>query len=353
MERPETNKSKQLAIQKQYQKGVSLIDVDTTIADYMRDHLIPSLQENGKTVPVPLIYGNAERWDGARKQGYLRDQRGKIQIPLIMFKRNTIDRDSALQHFREIVTMPAYKKYSAINRYDQFTMMTNTRPVVETYQVAVPAYVTVTYEVMIWTSFTEHMNKIVEAFQYATDRYWGTVDGYKFRTRIDSFDNQQEVGQGSERIIRTTFTMVVNAYLLPETFDNNPVVKMEYGYKKVRFGIETDLSGNSSSTVSSYSEYQNTLDFIAIRGSKQAVFIDAATVTLRGVELPIMPQELIGTFDVEHWFNVYINGTPKSSAYYTYAYNSDTNEITFNFMDLGFDILSTDSVSITGKFIEI
>ena len=26
---------------------------------------------------------------------------------------------------------------------------------------------------------------------------------YKFRVRIDSFDNQTEVGQGSERIVRT------------------------------------------------------------------------------------------------------------------------------------------------------
>jgi hypothetical protein len=82
-------------------------------------------------------------------------------------------------------------------------------------RVSVPDYVTVSYEVMIWTSFTEHMNKIVEQFQYATDRYWGSEDGYKFRTRIDSFDNQQEVGEGSERVIRTSFTMTVNAYLLP------------------------------------------------------------------------------------------------------------------------------------------
>ena len=42
---------------------------------------------------------------------------------------------------------------------------------------------------MIWTNFTEHMNKIVEQFQY-TDEYWGDKKKYKFRVRIDSFDNQ-------------------------------------------------------------------------------------------------------------------------------------------------------------------
>ena len=45
-----------------------------------------------------------------------------------------------------------------------------------------------------------------------TDEYWGDKKKYKFRVRIDSFDNQTEVGQGSERIVRTTFTMAVNAF---------------------------------------------------------------------------------------------------------------------------------------------
>ena len=63
---------------------------------------------------------------------------------------------------------------------------------------------------MVWTSYTEHMNQIVEQFQYQTDDYWGDKDKFKFRVRIDSFDNQSEVGQGSERIVRTTFNMVFN-----------------------------------------------------------------------------------------------------------------------------------------------
>lgn len=349
MERRETNRSKQLSIDKQYQKGVSLVDIDTTISNYMRDHLIPTLEENGKTLTVPLIYGNAERWSGARKDGYLRDTRGKIQIPLIMFKRNSIERDTSLQHFREVVTMPSYRKYSPTNRYDRFSMMTATRPVYEQYQVAVPAYVTVTYEVMIWTGFTEHMNKIVEAFQYATDRYWGDENTFKFRTRIDTFDNQQEVGSGAERVIRTTFTMVVNAYLLPDAFDNKPVVKKEFSYKKIVVSVETDLSGNLLSNPTSYGEYQNVIDFIAIRGAKEAEWISSTSVRLTNVDLPILPNELIGTFDSENWFGVYINGRQISSAYYSYTHDGDN--IIFVFNDIA-PILNTDTTSITGKFIE-
>jgi hypothetical protein len=241
MDIQDKNSANQIPIDPKYTKGVALIDIDTTISEYMRDVLIPTLEENGNKITVPLIYGNAERWEAARKNGFLRDQRGMVQIPLVMFKRNSIERDSELQHFREHLFMPAHQKYSSKHKYEKFSIQNDIRPVYELYNVRVPAYVTITYEVMIWTSFTEHMNKIVEAYQHATDRYWGKEDGYKFRVKLDSFDNQQEVGEGSERIIRTSFTMVVHAYLLPESYNEKPITQAAYSIKKVVFGTETEI----------------------------------------------------------------------------------------------------------------
>jgi hypothetical protein len=357
------NRAKQLSVDKQYQKGVKLLDIDTTIAEYMIDTVIPDVEEHGQAVKVPLLYGNAERWANAREKGYLRDQRGKIQIPLVMFKRNSIERDTSLAQFKDLNTLPAYRKYSQKNRYERFTLIQGSGPSYEEYRISVPDYVTVSYEVMIWTSFTEHMNQIVEQFQYATDRYWGTEDGYKFRTRIDSFDNQQEVGEGSERVIRTSFTMTVNAYLLPETYDESPTVRKSFTPKKVVFGVETDLSGNIFTNPNIYNEYQNVIDFVAIRGSKDAVYVSQDTAKLTNVELPILPQELIGTFDTRNWFRVYINGLFITPDAYTYTFNGTTNEILFTF-DLrqvfeqgDRDILNTleseDEISITGKFVEL
>jgi len=274
MIKKDTNRANQIPIEPQYIKGVNLIDIDTTIADYMSNTIIPTVEENGNVVNVPLIYGNAERWKNARKDGFLRDGRGKVQIPLIMFKRNSIERDSSIQHFKEALSIPSYQKYSAKNRYEKFSLQVGAKPVYEVYNVRVPSYVTVTYEVMIWTSFTEHMNKIVEAFQYATDRYWGKEDGFRFRVRVDSFDTQQEVGEGTERIIRTTFTMVVNAYLLPETFDKIPTVEKVFSKKRVIFSTETDLNGDLFSNPLLYNEYAQIIDFIAIRGSQMAIFVE-------------------------------------------------------------------------------
>ena len=118
MERKDTNRANHLAIEKQFQKGVSLIDVDTTIAEYMKDSVIPELEESDNVLKVPLVYGNAERWEGARKNGYLRDQRGRIQIPLAMFKRNSIERDESLTNFKDINKIASYKKYSTGRNHD-------------------------------------------------------------------------------------------------------------------------------------------------------------------------------------------------------------------------------------------
>src|SRR6056300_84030 len=117
MNKRETNRANQFSVDKKYTKGVKLIDIDTTIAEYMVDTVIPDVEENGNVVKVPLLYGNAERWNNARAKGYLRDQRGKIQIPLVMFKRNSIDRDTSYPQFKELTGLPTgwvdYKKYSS------------------------------------------------------------------------------------------------------------------------------------------------------------------------------------------------------------------------------------------------
>ena len=361
-------------------KGVRLYDVDLAIAEHMIDTVVPSVEVFREKVKVPVLYGNPERWTAVQKQGYLRDKKGQLQIPLIMFKRNSIARDDTMSStMNRNVFYPTVTKYSKKHKYDRFSAMTATQRPVEQYDIVMPDYVSITYEVIIWTDFTEHMNKIVEAFQYATDEYWGDKSGFKFRTRIDSFDNTTEVGEGSQRIVRTSFTMVVNAYLLPEKFDNESTHKKFVGPKKVVFGTETDLTGLDGGNVTNskiekrlYSEYSDVIDFMSIRGSQEATFVDADTVKLTNVELPKLPPELVGVFDVDDWFRVYINGVLLPTSKYSYTGSNDTNEIVFNFStgslavggtypndlvstttDLGYILETTDEVGVTGKFIEL
>lgn len=239
------NFSKIVKQDEQQMWSVSLIDIDTTIASYMEKHVIPEIEQNKSKIKVPLIYGNAERWKGAQKDGYIKDKLGKIQIPLIMFKRNAFAKNEAMRFLKDDkVTYPTIRKWSPKNSYDRFSLLNSEfKKRYETYDVKMPDYVTITYEVMVWTNFTEHNNKIIEQFQYFTDRYWGEDDKYKFRVLIDNFDNQQEVGAGTERIIRTTFTMSVNAYLLPKRADNIPTTQKGFTIRKVVVTNEVLLQG--------------------------------------------------------------------------------------------------------------
>jgi hypothetical protein len=349
-------------------KGVKLYDVDLAIAEHMIDTVVPTVEVFREKVKIPVLYGNPERWNSVQKNGYLRDKKGQLQIPLIMFKRNSIARDDSMPNtMNRHVSYPGVSKYSKKHKYDKFSAMTGTTRPVEMYDIVIPDYVTISYEVMIWTDFTEHMNKIVEAFQYATDEYWGDKSGYKFRVKIDNFDNTTEVGEGSQRIVRTTFTMAVNAYLLPEQFDNRSTHTKRITPKKVVWGLEWDLTGGDGAGTNSviekklYNEYSDIIDFMSVRGSQEATFVDADSVKLTSVELPPIPPDLIDSFNESDRFRIYINGVYVKPTKYSYTGSYVDNEIYFNFntgsvasaTELGYEIESTDEIGVTGKFIEV
>ena len=349
-------------------KGVRLYDVDLAIAEHMIDTVVPSVEAFNEKIKVPVMYGNPERWTSVQKNGYLRDKKGMLQIPLIMFKRNSIARDDTMPNtMNRHVSYPTVTKFSKKHKYDRFSAMTGTTRPVQQYDIVMPDYVSISYEVMIWTDFTEHMNKIVEAFQYATDEYWGDKSGFKFRVKIDNFDNTTEVGEGTQRIVRTTFTMAVNAYLLPEKFDNEPTHNKSLSPKKVVWGLEWDLTGGTGTATNStiekkmYNEYSDIIDFMSVRGSQEATFVDADSVKLTNVELPKLPAELADSFNDSDRFRVYINGVYVKPTKYSYTGSYVDNEITFNFntgsvisdTTLGYEISNSDEIGVTGKFIEL
>jgi hypothetical protein len=280
------NFSKIVKQDEQQMLSISIVDIDSTIASYMEKHIIPEVEQNKSKVKVPLIYGNAERWKGAQKDGYLKDKLGKIQIPLIMFKRNSFAKNDSMQFLKDDrINYPTIRKFSNKNSYDRFSLLNSEfKKRYETFDVKMPDYVTVTYEVMVWTNFTEHNNKIIEQFQYFTGRYWGEEDKYKFRVMIDNFDNQQEVGAGTERIIRTTFTMTVHAYLLPKRADNIPTTQKGFTIRKVVVTNEVLLQGGDGYDLNGR---------LSVATERAADTIDSNLITEDGVYdgLPILDED--------------------------------------------------------------
>jgi len=138
------------------------------------------------------------------------------------------------------------------------------------YSVAVPDYVTLSYDFIVWTNFTDQMNSIVEKINWSEGSYWGEPGKFKFRTAIDSFEDTSEY-EGNTRTIKTSFSMTLNGYLVPDSFndvvttqkfitpkqiivtdeigiDILPITEIDQGAKSIRVisNITSDGSGNSS-----------------------------------------------------------------------------------------------------------
>lgn len=242
------NRALEIKTDSQFQKiGIKLMDIDQAIVDHITDTVMPQLEIQGTSFNVPILYGNAERWKSIRRDGFLRDKDGQIQIPLAVIKRSSVEaNESLINPVNRQVSYPAQTQYSKKHKYDLFSKMSGFKRPTETYNITIPDYVTLNYDVVLWTDFTEHMNTLVEAFQFASDTYWGDKYGFKFITKASSFDAEQEIADGSQRVVKTTFSLTVNAYLLPEKFDNKPTTQKQFTVKKVLWSIDTSEADSSA-----------------------------------------------------------------------------------------------------------
>jgi hypothetical protein len=77
------------------------------------------------------------------------------------------------------------------------------------------------------------MNKIVEAINYASDSYWGDPSRFKFKTMIDSFATNIEMTEGQERIAKSTFTIKLNGYIIPDTMQKSTNSTKKFSNKTI------------------------------------------------------------------------------------------------------------------------
>lgn len=223
--------------------SIGIKDIDEAVFYYFENVIQPSVIQNGARLPVPVIYGAPEKWKSYQKDGYYRDQKGDIMAPLIMFKRNSMDKVRSIGNKLDANNPHNYsisqKKYDARNSYDNFKVLTNRIPEKQYYATVIPDYVTITYTCAVFTYYVEQLNKIVEAIEYASDAYWGDPQRFKFNARIDSFGFQTELSQADERIVRSTFDIKLHGYITPDILqkDINSIKKFS-DTTKIIFSIE-------------------------------------------------------------------------------------------------------------------
>ena len=225
--------------------SVKLIDIDSSILYYFDNVIQPSVEDNGENVKVPIMYASPERWKAIQRDGFMKDKKRQIITPVIAYRRTSIEKDDSIPQDKLDANNPNIfytfeKRFTQENRYDNFNVQRGLLPQKEYYNVTFPDYVVLNYDFTIWTTYIEQMNKIVEKVIYSDGAYWGDPEKLRFRSKIESFTDATEVSD-VERLVRTTFSVTLRGYLLPDgNYDHRSTTQKFITPKKITFGTETD-----------------------------------------------------------------------------------------------------------------
>jgi hypothetical protein len=243
------NRSEQMSFKGDTSKPftVGLQDIDESIMYYFTNVIRPYVYQNGNRIEVPIIYGSPERWKSVQKDGYYKDKNGAIMAPLIMFKRDTIDKNRSLTNKLDANSPHLYtswkKVYNSKNSYSNFNVLTNRIPVEQFIVNVVPDYVDITYSCTIQTYYVEQLNKIIEAINYASDSYWGDPERFKFKASIDSYSTTVEISDTTNRIVKGNFSIKLFGYIIPDTIQKEVTAIKKYN-SKAQVIITTETVNN-------------------------------------------------------------------------------------------------------------
>ena len=229
--------------------SVSLMDMDSAIMYYFDNVIKPTVTENGEQVKVPTMYASPERWHSINKTGFMRDSKRQIILPVIAFRRTGMEKDDTIPVDKIDPLDPKLfytfeRKYTDNNRYDNFGVQQGIIPQREYYNVAVPDYMVLNYDFIIFTHYIEQMNRLVERINWSAGSYWGEPGKMRFKTNIESYTDSTELAD-RDRIVKTEFSVSLKGYLIPDAFNElqGPHTMQKYlTPKKLVIGAETDLS---------------------------------------------------------------------------------------------------------------
>jgi len=363
--------------------NVGLEDIDYAIKYYFDNVIKPTIVLDGQLHAVPTMYASPERWQSVQADGYLRDSNGKLTIPLVIYKRTNVEKNRTLGNKIDGNNVSLFQlfetRYNSKNVYDNFTVLTNRKPSRQYYMSVVPDYVTVTYDVVVFTNYVAENNKIIEAIEFASDSYWGDENRWHFRTMLDSLATTTTINTGEDRFAQTSITLRVNGYLIPDSI-NKKLANSSIGYttSQVVFGMEVvgDVSETFNATsqiAASQAQGQTSfvgggnnvlisnisidpgasgdLNYLNANVPKTADTITVPNIAIfTGVSLLQPPSgSSLPPTSVDSFY-YYINGQNISPSLITLVEAGGNVTLTFNTSSLGYSLESIDEVIAIGKF---
>jgi hypothetical protein len=202
--------------------SLGLYDIDSVIKYYFDNVIQPTVTGHDGKTPVPIIYASPEKWKSISKGGFLRDSKGKIQLPAIAYQRTSME--NSMVGTKVDVNNPLVQSYQKSwtkrNRYDNFAALNGRVPVREYTNVVVPDYVKLAYDCIIWADYITQLNLIIEDINYAANQYWGN-ERFKFLSKISSFATSLASDNGEDRASKATFTIEMNGYIIPNNIQKS------------------------------------------------------------------------------------------------------------------------------------
>ena len=227
---------------------IGLQDLDEAVFYYFQNVIKPFVYQNGERREVPIIYGSPDRWKSFQKDNYYRDKEGAIMLPIIVVKRDSIEKDRSVYNKLDVNSPNLYgsfqRAFNPKNFYSNFSAINNKIPSQQFYAVAVPDFVTLQYSVLVQTYYMEQLNKIIESCEYASDAYWGNPERFKFRAFIDSFTTATQLTTGKDRIVKGTFNIRLRGYIIPDTIQKEMNSISKYNSKS-KFIVQMETTSNS------------------------------------------------------------------------------------------------------------
>lgn len=352
--------------------NVGLRDIDETIIYYFNNVIRPSVMQNGNKVNVPILYGSPERWAAVQKDGFYRDKNGKIMTPLIMFKRDSIEKNRNLGNKLDGNSPSNFgifkKNFSKKNVYDRFSVVTNREPIEEYYGVIIPDYVSLSYSCVIFTDYIEQMNKIVEAINFASDSYWGDPEKFSFRAMIDNYTTSTELAQGQDRAVKTNFNINMIGHIVSDSI-NASIAGMNKFYSKssVTFGLEVagtleELSARARTAeadtayrffdqgTTGVQRFGMTREQIEYLNVNNTAFADSVLTGAARFDDKTIVEPPSNFSDGQERFSVYINGTVVPNTYTTITQQGTDILVQVQTNNLGYRLDAGDEVVLVGKF---
>ncbi len=364
--------------------SVGFYQIDDAIKYYFDNVIKPTVIEDEEMIAVPIVYGSPERWKAIQRDGYYRDPKGKVILPLLMYRRTSIAKNESIPTSAMDANNPQLfytfqKKYNTRNKYDKFSVLQGISPSQEFYNIIMPKYVTLTYEAIVFTEYLEQMNKIVEAIHYSEGAYWGDEEKFKFRCNIESFDNAIEMDAAGDRLVKTTFNMTFLGYIIPDSInkeinmeDPNPVssyspssvfVSAEVDNVSSQFAVAPSAEGAAQATpggipsvaVSSeavFGTFQPIYDYLQTANEVTGSIVNTDNVIFENTSLVDPPSDLRSQNTSD--FMVFVNGQRIGDDSVTSIVDSVVSNVpritvNFNTTKLDYTLDADDEVTLWGK----